>query len=115
MTSLVHVQDAYDARASGSGTARARQDLRKTSMLDHTPYGPIEKILSLGEEVPFICPFALLWTATQRSAAFGEFLLSCLAGAVGRLILFIDDCRPGNQLRPDQGRTYYAVFWSLQE
>ena len=46
---------------------------------------------------------------------FGRFLLSCLGGAAGDFILYLDDVRPGNILRPDPGRVYYSILWSLAQ
>ena len=72
-----------------------------------TPFGPIGKVLRVGEEaVPYICPLALLWTMASASEGFGMFLLACLGGAAGDFILYLDDVRPGNCLRPDPGRVY---------
>ena len=71
---------------------------------EETPYGPIGKVLRFGEEaVPYICPLALMWTMASASEGFGMFLLACLGGAAGDFILYIDDVRPGNVLRPDPG------------
>jgi len=81
-----------------------------------TPYGPIGKVLRVGEEaVPYVCPLALLWTMASASEGFGMFLLACLGGAAGDFILYLDDVRPGNILRPDPGRVYYSILWSLAQ
>ena len=81
-----------------------------------TPYGPSGKVLRFGEEVvTYVCPLALLWTMASASEGFGMFLLACLGGAAGDFILYLDDVRPGNVLRPDQGRVYYSIMWSLAQ
>ena len=88
-----------------------------TARLDaETPYGPIRKVLRFAEEVvPYICPLALLWAMASASDWFGMFLLDCLGGAAGHFILYLDDVRPGNCLRPDPGRVYYSILWSLAQ
>ena len=65
--------------------------------------------------MPYICPLALLWTMASASEGFGMFLLACLGGAAGVFILYLDDVRPGNILRPDPGRVYYSILWSLPQ
>ena len=53
-----------------------------------TPYGPIGNVLRFGEEVvPYICPFAVLWTMASASEGFGMCLLACLGGVAGDFIL----------------------------
>ena len=90
---------------AGEDTDRLRAEI---------PYGPISKVLRFGEEaVPYICPLALLWTVASESEGVGMFLLACLGGAAGDFILYLDDVRPGNILRPDPGRVYYSIRWSL--
>ena len=43
------------------------------------------------------------------------FLLACRGGAAGDFILYIDDVRIGNILRPDPGRVHYSILWSLAQ
>ena len=43
------------------------------------------------------------------------FFLDCLGGDAGDFISYLDDVRPGNVLRPDQGRVYYSIMWSLAQ
>ena len=51
----------------------------------------------------------------SASDEFGMLLVGCLDGALGDFILYIDDVRPGNILRPDPGRVYYSILWSLAQ
>ena len=30
-----------------------------------------------------------------------------------QLVMYMDDVRPGNVLRPDHGRVFYAFYWSM--
>ncbi len=110
-------QAALLAPTGGSlNLAKRWQDTDRGRLAASTPYGPMEKELNIAGAtvpVPFICPFAFLFTACQESSAFRAFLLSSLGGATGGFVLYLDDVRPGNQLRPDKGRCYYALYWSL--
>ena len=108
---------SYSAEEQLTGNKRRRLANVHYDRLDaDTPYGPIGKVLRFGEEaVPYICPLALLWTMASASEGFGMFLLACLGGAAGDFILYLDDVRPGNILRPDPGRVYYSILWSLAQ
>ena len=61
----------------------------------------------------FCRPKALLWLLARLSTAFDDFLRTQLPGGASRVTLYMDDVRPGNQLRPDMGRTYYAWYWTM--
>ncbi len=36
-----------------------------------------------------------------------------LGADVGKLVFYVDECRPGNPLRPDRGRAVQCVYWTL--
>ena len=81
-----------------------------------TPYGCVTKTLTIGEvAVPFICPFALLCSLCDESSHFAAFLHKCIQGQVGRIALYVDEVVPGNNLRPDHARAFYAWFWTFLE
>ena len=81
-----------------------------------TPYGCVTKTLTIGEvAVPFICPFALLFSLCDKSSHFAAFLHKCIQGQVGRIALYVDEVVPGNNLRPDHARAFYAWFWTFLE
>ena len=65
--------------------------------------------------VAYICPFALMWPMASASDAFGALLVGCLGDAMGDFVLYLDDVRPGNVLRPGPGRMYYSIMWSLAQ
>ena len=103
-----------------------------------TPYGTLMKKLPLDiidsartVMLEYICPFAFLWLASQESTGFASFL-ALYFGALGvgeaapapsvldesktaRIGIYVDDSRPGNNLRPDKGRKYYAYYWTFLE
>ena len=51
----------------------------------------------------------------SASDEFGILFVGCLDGALGYFILYLDDVRPSNILRPDPGRVYYSILWSLAQ
>eukprot|EP00969_Alexandrium_andersonii_P307307 13584191-Alexandrium_andersonii.AAC.1 len=75
----------------------------------NTPYGTVVKQLEItdGFTLPYICPFALLFYLCTVSSEFAELVQRSVAtsGGDGRLIMYADEVRPGNVLRPDKGRT----------
>ena len=83
-----------------------------------TPHGPIIKkteVRGNGNclEVDYICPFALMQYASEVSGFWGHFLKQCMGNFPGAVVLNNDKTVPGNALRPDHGRGYEAVYWSL--
>ena len=86
-----------------------------------TIYGRLGKTLVVGTmRITYNCPFAFLRCAAERSAHFEHFLTQRLAlgpnGArVGRICIYCDEVAPGNALRPDFGRKYHAIYWTILE
>jgi hypothetical protein len=77
-----------------------------------TPYGYLVKTMTIQDlTLPYICPFALLWQLTQVSAGYAALLRACVGNAMGRIAVYVDEVVPGNNLRPDHARAFYAVFW----
>ena len=65
--------------------------------------------------VPYICPFTLVWHMTSASAAYAELLHRSIGETIGRVALYVDEVIPGNNLRPDHARSFYAIFWLFME
>jgi hypothetical protein len=109
-----------------------------------TPYGPLIKRLQAPSEcegehevIKYACPFAFLYYACELSSAFATFLETAIArpglagrnlpsssnpdqavpivGPKARITLYFDEVTPGNNLRPDAGRSYLAVYWTFLE
>ena len=102
--------------APGDGSVRAKkqkvQDEVALAGQAETPYGCVTKTLTIGEvAVPFICPFALISSLCDKSSCFAAFLHNRIQGQVGRIAIYVDEVMPGNALRPDHGRAFYA--WLL--
>jgi hypothetical protein len=86
-----------------------------------TPYGLVVKHADIFDNgnrltIQYACPFAMLYRAASISKVFANFLRTCLeGGTTGTVILNNDKTTPGNQNRPDKGRGYEAIYWSLLE
>ena len=102
-----------DGGAGSVSTKRQRlaADIASASQAE-TPYGQLVKTLDIQDfKLPYICPFALLWQLTQVSAGYAALLQSRIGDALGRVVLYVDEVIPGNNLRPDHARAFYSVFW----
>ena len=78
-----------------------------------------------------MCPRALLYLACLFAPAFAQMFGQTVGlqvhgeawpsrdafanAAVGRVVLYADEVRPGNALRPDEGRLYLGVYWGVME
>ena len=81
-----------------------------------TPYGAVGIEIRIGDiAVPIINPFALLWLLCTQTTHYFACLRHCVAAGPARVVLYVDEATPGNQLRPDRARSYYAIYWSIAE
>ena len=103
----------------------------------HTPYGDIIKLLALPTHghtktthLKYACPFATMSLACASSpdawSFFRHHLRPCETDAQiaaeaqprdgnARVAIYMDGVVPGNNLRPDKGRTYVAIYWTFLE
>ena len=116
---LMAAAEAPAGRRHSLGTLRklAHNKLYEFAKKD-TPYGLVLKTVAVDGDlgrlvIEYACPLALLWLAAHRNPLFGAFLVTCLAGAVGSIALYNDGVMPGNAMRPDKGRHYEAIYWSV--
>ena len=127
---------AYSHRGHEESYAQKKADYENAN----TAYGTVYKTMELpgvpqsrgsGESEPikleYTCPFAMLWHLCTLSMLFYRFLEANAfrsavppegqAGPVtrlrGRIALYWDEVVPGNNLRPDLGRGYIAVYWTF--
>ena len=99
---------------------RVRDDL--TEYLDiKTPLGPLISQLQVplesGKSFSWHCanPAPLLYTLCDRSPNFAQLLQDSHHAGPGGVVLYTDDCTPGNQFRPDSARTTLCVYWTLRD
>ena len=87
------------------------------SIADVSPYGALIQTTEIGVNGKFqwhyANPFALLYISCARSRMFGVFLRKCLEGQKGKIVIYHDECKPGNVLRPDEGKELLCLYWSL--
>ena len=96
--------------ASASGQTSQRLPGRKPL------YGAVGTEIRIGNlVVPIINPFAWLWVLCTQTAHYLAFLRHCVAAGPARVILYLDEAVPGNQLRPDKARSFYAIYWTLAD
>ena len=86
-----------------------------------TPYGQVCQQMSLPQkdsadfEWNFISPFALLHHLTRVSKTFAGMVAKHLQNRECSFIIYTDGATPGNVLRPDKGRSFIAVYWTILE
>ena len=67
-------------------------------------------------DIYFCSPFALLSLATTRSQMFFnllKYLTDSTPGAMLDIAFYLDKAVPGNQNRPDVGRSMQCVYWTI--
>ena len=84
-----------------------------------TPYGEVMQHLAVnGVNIPFVSPKALLHYLCSVSPDFASLLGSVASASHDRtlrLVLYADEVTPGNVLRPDAGRKFWAIYWTVCE
>ena len=107
----------------GADDAVREANMIETAVLEQdTAYGPILKTFTVQqptEPTPsmtfrYACPKALLFVMLHISTPFLKMCEACVqADGVLHMILYQDDVRPGNALRPDLARSYYCFLWTF--
>jgi len=94
-------------------------DVIEDTAFADTPYGQVCRSFKIGDaqdvDVHYADPAALLHQVSQRSPYFGGFVVKCVNRDTGRIILYIDSTTPGNQNRPDHGRSYDGIYWTIAQ
>ena len=112
--SAAHAREAVPAEHVQPGVALEAFHTQMHLLSTPTPYGSVLKDIKMqnkdGSEFNvLLCrPKAFLWLAVRMSPAFEHFLRENLPGNASRVTFYMDDVRPGNQLKPDMGRVYDA-------
>ena len=100
---------------------KVAQELIVDASNTDTPYGRVaqEFVIGSGDStrtVHFAHPMALLHKACKDCPQLGRYIVDCLGHqGVGRVALYMDGTTPGNQMRPDHGRSYNAIYWTIME
>ena len=80
-----------------------------------TPYGNMIETISVnGVNVEIVNPFSYMHLLRKRHYDF--FKVVCPdQNTHRRLVLYIDEVRPGNPLRPDKCRQTQCVYWTFSD
>ena len=86
-----------------------------------TPFGPLLQTMTLDTKPPFrwdyISPMALIYKLTELSPGFVSVMLEMIGKLAPneplKIVIFADECRPGNVLRPDKGRAVQHILWTF--
>ena len=110
------VEDSREQRSLQKAATQLENDL----LAQETPHGPLIKSLRIDRPGlgPMTCdyadPKALLWASMCLSPQLTRLVVDQAAsGRPCKVVLATDDVKPGNALRPDKGRTYYALYFTL--
>ena len=119
---LTHLA-AAEAAVSNESTRSRRRAL---SAVVHecgqqrTPYGLVVEHMDLDVDGkvykwPFVNPFAFLFHVCTSCADFLRFFTEHCAEGVADIILYADETKPGNVLRPDSGRSTLSIYWTVKQ
>ena len=108
--------------SSEKGFKRAYAELHANRDIS-TLYGNIvQKLEVVGPtgslHMEYISPMALLIHASATSLGFFRLMQACVSQAPGQVLRFVfyhDGVTPGNNLRPDNGRSFVSFLWSVLE
>ena len=82
-----------------------------------TPFGPcVQEMSWAGKPWKYLHPLALVFLLSTLSEAFGKLMSDIIAGnRTLSVILYCDEFRPGNVLRPDKGRGTQNILWIFSD
>jgi hypothetical protein len=81
-----------------------------------TPYGPVLTKVAVGDiEIEAVNPFAYLHLLCERSKPLCDVLCPGGVNTCRSLVMYIDEVRPGNPLRPDKCRQTQCVYWTFSD
>ena len=127
LSRILLILQSHGALAKGAVGEQTSESLRKelgkaAANIGNrlTPCGPVVKSIDLdGLQWSCISPPALINFLGERSPDFLGLMLKIMDQrgplCVFRAVLYIDECRPGNVMRPDMGRTVQHALWTLVE
>ena len=105
------------------GWKRAYSELHRSRDID-TLHGKLTKqLMVVGQNgasmrIDYVSPIPLIVHACAVSIGFFRLMQMCVQQAPGnvlRLVFYHDAVTPGNNLRPDQGRSFISFMWSFLE
>ena len=102
-------------------TEHIRKDIAKSALevaSASTPFGPVLQEITLPTDPPFrweiIHPLAAIYMLSKVSPAFAAIMGQCIdSHRKQRIVIYVDEAKPGNVLRPDEGRGVNNIFWAF--
>ena len=84
-----------------------------------TPYGSVVQKLDLGHpQLPRwdVChPLARMHYLSTLSHAFGDLMRQTCANRDSHIVIYVDECEPGNPFRPEKSRCLQCIYWCFSE
>ena len=106
-----------DIQASKRNRKRSMQAAVDDLANAQTPYGPVMQCVGLGELAwDIVNPFAVLHQLSSVSPDFANLLSGIFEEknpAPLKFVLYVDECQPGNCLRPDYARKMQCIYWTF--
>ena len=89
----------------------------------NTPFGPVLQSTTLPCRPPFrwdyVSPTALVYKLSEVSPGFRSLMMEVVGKLQPaeplKLVLYVDECRPGDVLRPDKGRATPHILWTFAD
>ena len=103
------------SRQTGMSHKRVAKEFGRVAS-QSTPYGPIWKSFDIATDegpvkIEYACPFAFLHHACATTPLY-DLICSALGSSLqGRIVIYWDETKPGNVLRPDVARSMTVIFW----
>ena len=108
--------------SSESSMKRTLQNVMEADSKTETPYGTVVQIMELntveGDTISwdYCNPLALLYHLTSICHALGDLMADLYTpGTPMRVVIYADECEPGNPLRPDIGRLMQCLYFCFVE
>ena len=126
MLKALHEEGALNIDMPAPGSERTVRRRLESASSDAarrvTPLGVISNSMTLPGadfEWCYLDPAPLIFALTEDSLGFRK-VMNDVVDSLGisdslKIVLFVDECRPGNVLRPDQGRAVQHIMWTFAD
>ena len=106
--------------ASFSSVRRKLNEAVQSHVTANTPYGSVVKSLRLNikgcESWDYCCPMAFITYLSSLCKPFYDVMEACSPpGQPLRIVIYVDECEPGNPLRPEKSRSLQCVYWAIAD
>ena len=103
---------------SRSSMRRELQDSMERHSKADTPYGKVVQLMEMNlpelQHWEYCHPMALLYHLSTISDHFAEVMNKSKSDdRAMRIVIYVDECEPGNPLRPEKSRMLQCVYWAF--